>query len=168
MSMWAEIGTAIARELALPNVDTMTTIVVRVLVAAILGGLVGWEREQRGRAAGLKTHILVSIGSALFVLAPLLAEIDGADVTRVMQGIVSGIGFLGAGAILKSDKHTRIHGLTTAAGVWMTAAIGMAAGMGQEMVALITTAVALVVVGAVPRLQKQHARNEREDESPTL
>lgn len=153
MSVLDQIGSAIARELELPDADTMTTIVVRVLVAAILGGIVGWERERKGRAAGLKTHILVSIGSALFVLAPLLAEIDGADVTRVMQGVVSGIGFLGAGAILKLGKEERIEGLTTAAGVWMTAAIGMAAGMGQEMVALITTVVAMLVVGAVPRFR---------------
>lgn len=153
MSMFDEIATAVARELALPDVDTLTTIIVRVLVAALLGGIVGWERERKGRAAGLKTHILVSIGSALFVLAPLLSGIEGADVTRVMQGVVSGIGFLGAGAILKLDKEERIEGLTTAAGVWMTAAIGMAAGMGEEMVALITTSVALLVVGAVPRFR---------------
>lgn len=153
MSLLEQIGTAIGRELALPDVDTLTTIIVRVLVAAILGGLLGWEREHKGRAAGLKTHILVSIGSALFVLAPLLSGIEGPDVTRVMQGIVSGIGFLGAGAILKLDKDERIEGLTTAAGVWMTAAIGMAAGMGQEMVALATTLVALLVVGAIPRIR---------------
>lgn len=154
MSVLAQIGEAVARELALPDVDTVTTIVVRVLVAAVLGGLVGWEREFKGRAAGLKTHILVSIGSALFVLAPLLSDIDGADVTRVMQGIVSGIGFLGAGAILKLGKDERIEGLTTATGVWMTAAIGMAAGMGQEMVALVTTFVAMMVVGAIPKLRR--------------
>ncbi|MDR7191527.1 MgtC/SapB family protein [Luteimonas terrae] len=153
--MLDQIGAAVMRELALPDVDTTTTIVVRVLVAAVLGGMVGWEREHKGRAAGLKTHILVSIGSALFVLAPLLSGIDGGDVTRVMQGIVSGIGFLGAGAILKLDKGERVQGLTTAAGVWMTAAIGMAAGMGQEMVALATTVMALLVVGAVPRLQRK-------------
>lgn len=157
MSVLDQIGAAVARELALPDVDTSTTIVVRVLVAAILGGMVGWEREHKGRAAGLKTHILVSIGSALFVLAPLLSGIEGGDVTRVMQGIVSGIGFLGAGAILKLDKGERIQGLTTAAGVWMTAAIGMAAGMGQEMVALATTVMALLVVGAVPKLQGRTA-----------
>jgi len=161
MSVWSQIGAAVARELALPDVDTLTTIVVRVLVAAILGGLVGWEREHKGRAAGLKTHILVSIGSALFVLAPLLADIDGADVTRVMQGVVSGIGFLGAGAILKLDKGERVEGLTTAAGVWMTAAIGMAAGMGQEMVALATTFVALLVVGAIPRIQRPARRTSK-------
>ena len=73
-----------------------------------------------------------------------------------MQGIVSGIGFLGAGAILKLDREERISGLTTAAGVWMTAAIGMAAGMGQEMLALITTVVALLVVGVLPRLGHGH------------
>ncbi|VXB44100.1 Methyltransferase [Luteimonas sp. 9C] len=155
MSVLEQIGASVARELALPDVDTATTIVVRVLVAAVLGGMVGWEREHKGRAAGLKTHILVSIGSALFVLAPLLSGIEGGDVTRVMQGIVSGIGFLGAGAILKLDKGGRVEGLTTAAGVWMTAAIGMAAGMGQEMVALVTTVMALLVVGAVPRLQRK-------------
>lgn len=157
MSVFDQIGAAVARELALPDVDTSTTIVVRVLVAAILGGMVGWEREHKGRAAGLKTHILVSIGSALFVLAPLLSGIDGGDVTRVMQGIVSGIGFLGAGAILKLDRGERVQGLTTAAGVWMTAAIGMAAGMGQEMVALATTVMALLVVSAVPMLQRKTA-----------
>lgn len=152
MSVWAEIGTALAREFALPDVQTMTSIVVRVLTAAVLGGIVGWEREHKGRAAGLKTHILVSIGSALFVLAPYLAGISGGDITRVMQGIVSGIGFLGAGAILKLEKGERIEGLTTAAGIWMTAAIGMAAGMGQEIVALVTTICALVVVSVIPRV----------------
>jgi len=162
MSVFDQIGASVARELALPDVDTSTTIVVRVLVAAILGGMVGWEREHKGRAAGLKTHILVSIGSALFVLAPLLSGIDGSDVTRVMQGIVSGIGFLGAGAILKLDKGERIEGLTTAAGVWMTAAIGMAAGMGQEMVALVTTVMALLVVGAVPKLQRSNPKSPRD------
>ena len=152
MSVLAQIGEAVARELALPDVDTVTTIVVRVLVAAVLGGMVGWEREFKGRAAGLKTHILVSIGSALFVLAPLLADIDGADVTRVMQGIVSGIGFLGAGAILKLDHEERVQGLTTAAGIWAAAAIGMAVGMGMHLLAMASTVAALLVVSLLPRL----------------
>ena len=152
MSIAMRIADTLAAEFALPDVETLTVMLVRVLVAAVLGGVLGWEREHKGRAAGLKTHILVAIGSALFVLAPLLAGIDGAEVTRVMQGIVSGIGFLGAGAILKSGHDGRIEGLTTAAGVWMTAAIGMAAGMGQEIVALVTAVVALLVVEAVPRL----------------
>ena len=149
-----EIGQALAQEFSVPDAGTLAVIAARVLTAALLGGLIGWERERKGRAAGLKTHILVAIGSALFVLGPLLADIDGGDVTRVMQGIVQGIGFLGAGAIIKMDKGERVEGLTTAAGIWMTAAIGMAAGMGQEMVAVITAVVALVVVSVVPRMLK--------------
>ncbi|WP_202905331.1 MgtC/SapB family protein [Luteimonas abyssi] len=152
MSVLDEVGRALAQEFALPDAGEMTVILARVLTAAVLGGLIGWEREHKGRAAGLKTHILVAIGSALFVLAPLLYGIEGAEVTRVMQGIVSGIGFLGAGAILKLDKGERVEGLTTAAGIWMTAAIGMAAGMGEEWAAIITTLAAYIVVTLLPRL----------------
>lgn len=152
-----EMGQALAQEFSVPDAATLAVIAARVLTAALLGGMIGWERERKGRAAGLKTHILVAIGSALFVLAPLLADIDGGDVTRVMQGIVQGIGFLGAGAIIKTEKGERVEGLTTAAGIWMTAAIGMAAGMGQEMVALITAVVALMVVNAVPRVLKDES-----------
>jgi putative Mg2+ transporter-C (MgtC) family protein len=152
MSVGAQIGAALAAEFALPDAGTMTVTFVRLLTAAVLGGLLGYERERRGRAAGLKTHILVSVGSALFVLAPLQAGIDPADVTRVMQGIVSGIGFLGAGTIIKLDHGDRVQGLTTAAGIWMTSAIGMAAGMGHEISALLTTLFALAVFAIIPRL----------------
>ena len=147
-----EVLQALASELSLPRAGTMTVIVVRVVVAALLGGIIGWEREQKGRAAGLKTHILVAVGSALFVLAPYLAGIDGGDNTRVMQGIVSGIGFLGAGAILKLDHEERVQGLTTAAGIWAAAAIGMAVGMGMHLLALASTVAALLVVSLLPRL----------------
>lgn len=153
MGVFDEVGSALAAEFALPDAGMMTVIVSRLLCAAVLGGIIGWEREAKGRAAGLKTHMLVAIGAALFVLAPLLADIEGGDTTRVMQGIVQGIGFLGAGAILRRDHGTRVEGLTTAASIWMTAAIGMAAGMGQEMLALVTTLVALVVVAVLPRLE---------------
>ena len=147
-----ELLQALASELSLPRAGTMTVIVVRVVAAALLGGIIGWEREQKGRAAGLKTHILVAVGSALFVLAPYLAGIDGGDNTRVMQGIVSGIGFLGAGAILRSRDGSRVEGLTTAASIWMTAAIGMAVGIGQAMLALVATLFAWLVVAAMPGL----------------
>lgn len=152
MSLSAQIGETLAREFALPNASAVTVITVRLLVAAALGGVLGLERERKGRAAGVKTHILVSIGSALFVLAPLLAGIDPGDITRVMQGIVSGIGFLGAGAILKLGTDERIKGLTTAAGIWMTSAIGMAVGMGLQLVAVVATLVALLVFWTIPRL----------------
>lgn len=165
MSITEEIGQALAAEFAIPDVGTLAVIVSRLATAIVLGGLLGLERERKGRAAGLKTHILVSVGSALFVLAPLQMGISGADVTRVMQGIVSGIGFLGAGAILKLDNEERIQGLTTAAGIWMTAAIGMAAGMGMEMVAFITTIAALAVVSTLPKLMPDKRRNTEGSEA---
>jgi len=161
MSIPAQIGQALANEFALPDAGALTVLVVRLLTAVVLGGLLGLERERKGRAAGLKTHILVSMGSALFVLAPLQAGIDPADVTRVMQGIVSGIGFLGAGAIIKLHHGERVEGLTTAAGIWMTSAIGMAAGMGLEIAALLTTLLALLVFATIPRLMpSEPPRNE--------
>ena len=140
MSVTAEIGRALATEFSMPDAGTTTVIVVRLLAAAVFGGMLGIERESKGRAAGLKTHILVSIGSALFVMAPLLSGIDPGDVTRVMQGIVSGIGFLGAGAIIKLERDERIEGLTTAA------------GMGMEIMALATTLIALAVVALIPKV----------------
>lgn len=154
MSVTAEIGQALAKEFALPDAGTTTVIVVRLLTATVLGGMLGLERESKGRAAGLKTHILVSIGSALFVMAPLLMGIAPGDVTRVMQGIVSGIGFLGAGAIIKLERDERIEGLTTAAGIWMVSAVGMAAGMGMEVMALATTLIGLAVVNTIPRIMR--------------
>lgn len=146
------LSQTLAAELALPDPATATVIVARLLVAIVLGGMLGLEREAKGRAAGLRTHILVCIGSALFVMAPLLAGVSQADVTRVMQAIVSGIGFLGAGAILKLDHEERVQGLTTAAGIWAAAAIGMAVGMGMHLLALASTVAALLVVSLLPRL----------------
>ncbi len=160
MSLGAQISQALATEFALPEVSTVVTIVSRLLTAFVLGGALGLEREAKGRAAGLRTHILVSVGSALFVLAPLMAGASMNDATRVMQGIVSGIGFLGAGAILKLDRTERVQGLTTAAGIWLTAAIGMSAGMGMEMLALATTIAALLVVSALP-----HVMPEKRDDA---
>lgn len=152
MSVATQVSQALAREFAVPEAATATVVIVRLLVAAVLGGLLGLERERKGRAAGIKTHILVSTGSALFVMSPLLAEVDMADVTRVMQGIVSGIGFLGAGAIIKLGEGERVRGLTTAAGIWTTSAIGMAAGVGESFAALVTTVVALSVFFLIPRV----------------
>lgn len=157
MSVSTEISQALAEEFAMPDAGAITVMVVRLLTAAVLGGMLGLERESKGRAAGLKTHILVSIGSALFVMAPLLSGIDPGEVTRVMQGIVSGIGFLGAGAIIKLERDERIEGLTTAAGIWMVSAVGMAAGMGMEIMALATTLIALTVVNTLPKLMRNEA-----------
>lgn len=135
-----------------PDVEQITRILVRLLLAAILGGILGYEREHHGKAAGVRTHMLVAMGSALFVLVPNQAGMSIADMSRVIQGVVAGIGFLCAGAIIKRQSEEDVQGLTTAAGVWMTAAIGVACGLGRESTAVISTVMALVVLNVVPRL----------------
>ena len=130
----------------------LTRIVTRLLLAALLGGALGYEREKSGKAAGLRTHMLVAIGAALFVLVPEQAGMAVGDMSRVIQGIVTGVGFLGAGAIIKHASEQSVQGLTTAAGVWMTAAIGIACGLGREATAVLSTVLALVVLTAVPHL----------------
>ena len=122
-------------------------VVVRLIVAAILGGLVGLERERLNRAAGLRTHVLVSVGSALFTLLSLFGFHEAGNVNdpaRVAAQIVSGIGFLGAGTIMKHGATVR--GLTTAATLWVVAGIGMAAGAGYYLGALVTTLVVLLAL----------------------
>jgi len=130
----------------------LTRIVTRLLLAALLGGALGYEREKSGKAAGLRTHMLVAIGAALFVLVPEQAGMAVGDMSRVIQGIVTGVGFLGAGAIIKHASEQSVQGLTTAAGVWMTAAIGIACGLGREATAVVSTILALIVLTAVPHL----------------
>ena len=138
----------------LGNPEDITRVVVRMLVAIVLGGLLGYERESIGASAGLRTHMLVSLGSALFVLIPLQAGMEIQDVSRVLQGITAGIGFLGAGAILKQTSKNDIKGLTTAASVWMTAAIGIAAGMGREATAVLSALFAIVILSILRRSTK--------------
>jgi putative Mg2+ transporter-C (MgtC) family protein len=131
-------------------VTQITRITLRLLVAAALGGLLGYEREQQGKSAGVRTHMLVAIGAALFVLIPQQAGASTADISRVLQGLIAGVGFLGAGAIILGTKQVETRGLTTAAGIWVTAAIGVAAGMGRESTAVLSTLVALFVFSVVP------------------
>lgn len=150
---WQEVVATLAAEFAdITDASQLTRIAVRLLMAAVLGGILGFERESQGKSAGVRTHMLVSMGAALFVLVPSLAGAQEDATSRVVQGIVAGIGFLGAGTILKNgsmDTH-RVKGLTTAAGLWMTAAIGIAAGMGKEATALVSTLMALLVFSVMP------------------
>lgn len=153
--IWEQVSSTIATEFSdLNDVAELTRVSVRLIIAAILGGLLGFEREQRGKSAGIKTHMLVCIGAALFVLIPQQAGlVSEADLSRVMQGIISGIGFLGAGAILKKgDDEKDLKGLTTAAGIWLTAAIGVAAGLGRESSAILCTVLALMVLIIIPKI----------------
>lgn len=152
-TIWQQILDSIAAEFSdLKDVGEITTLVIRLLMAALLGGILGYEREQRGKAAGIKTHMLVAIGSALFVLIPQQAGLSEQELSRVMQGIIAGIGFLGAGSILKGSDEKDLKGLTTAAGIWLTAAIGVAAGLGRESSAILCTALALVILVAMPKM----------------
>lgn len=152
-SIWQQISSTVAAEFSdVKDVGELTTITVRLFIAALLGGILGFEREQRGKAAGIKTHMLVAIGSALFVLIPLQAGISDAEMSRVMQGIITGIGFLGAGAILKGHDEKDLKGLTTAAGIWVTSAIGVAAGLGRESLAILCTFLALVILLTMPKV----------------
>lgn len=150
MAWYEQVWLTIQGEFSdLGDVDDITRIVVRLLVAILLGGLLGYERESAGASAGLRTHMLVSLGSALFVLIPLQAGMKIEDVSRVLQGVTAGIGFLGAGAILKQKDQNDIKGLTTAASVWLTAAVGIAAGMGREASAVLSALFALVILAIV-------------------
>lgn len=126
----------------------------RMLVAMVLSGLIGLERERQEAPAGLRTHMLVGLGSALFVLVPLQAGVSPADLTRVVQGVVSGIGFLGAGAILKESRGMQVRGLTTAASIFATAAIGVTAGMGKAMTAILATMLVLFILALLRRLER--------------
>jgi len=150
MAWYEQVWLTIQGEFSdLGDVDDITRIVVRLLVAILLGGLLGYERESAGASAGLRTHMLVSLGSALFVLIPLQAGMKIEDVSRVLQGVTAGIGFLGAGAILKQKDQNDIRGLTTAASVWLTSAVGIAAGMGREASAVLSALFALVILAIV-------------------
>ena len=151
MSTWQIMWEAAAGDFADLDAARFARIGVRLLMAALFGGLIGFERQWKGKRAGLRTHMLVSLGAALFVLSQPDGSPDAG--ARVVQGIAAGIGFLGAGAILK-DQHDVVKGLTTAADIWLTAAIGVTAGLGHGATALLTTVLALVILGVLPRFEK--------------
>lgn len=154
-SWWQRIADTVASEFSdLPDIEQATRVMLRLLLAALLGGLLGIEREQKGKAAGVRTHMLVAMGAALFVLVSQQAGMLTADVSRVIQGIIAGVGFLGAGTILKGNDEDKVKGLTTAAGIWLTAAIGVAAGMGREATAVLSTLLALGVLTLMPYLMR--------------
>ncbi len=136
-----------------PSFAEVLRITIRLVLAAGLGGVLGMERAMAGKSAGLRTHMLVALGSALFALVPYQAGMKIDDMSRVVQGIVTGIGFIGAGSILKLSQTKEVQGLTTAAGLWLTAAIGMAAGMGREATAILGTVLAFAVLAFLQRVE---------------
>jgi putative Mg2+ transporter-C (MgtC) family protein len=140
-------------------VDQELQLLIRLLVAAALAGLLGWEREAARKAAGLRTHMLVGIAAALYTSIGQLAAMDippssqtfQTDPTRAIQAIAIGIGFLGSGVIFMSRTEDRVFGLTTAASVWATAAIGIAAGLEHYILAVGATLLLLFVLRALAR-----------------
>ena len=147
-----EIIDALAAEFSdLGDAGLAATVTFRLLLAAILGGALGFERESAGKAAGMRTHMLVAIGAAMFLMAVNLAGGGSSESSRVIQGVVAGIGFLGAGAIVKGKPGEEIYGLTTAASIWMTAAIGVTAGEGHASTAILSAVLAVLVLAAMQR-----------------
>jgi putative Mg2+ transporter-C (MgtC) family protein len=123
---------------------TDAELIRRLLLAAFIGGLLGAEREFHQKSAGFRTNILIAMGSALFTIMSVTLASDRTDPTRIAAQIVTGIGFLGAGAIMRTEN--RVHGLTTAATIWVNAALGVAAGAGQYHLAAVGGAITLVVL----------------------
>ena len=159
--MWQEIWNTVLSEFSdVPDAEQVTRITLRLLVAATLGGLLGYEREQQGKSAGVRTHMMVAIGAALFVLIPQQAGASSADLSRILQGLIAGVGFLGTGAIIMGNREVETRGLTTGASIWVTAAIGVAAGMGRETTAVLSTLIALLILSVVPWIYRTKNQNK--------
>ena len=153
--LWEELS------FGMPGSKEVAQVLLRLLAAVLAGAVVGYERERAGKAAGLRTHILVSLGTCLFVLAGAGYGMSSDGLSRVIQGIVTGIGFIGAGSILKLEDKKDIQGLTTSAGIWMTAAIGVAIGLGEIGLALISAIIAVIVLSLLRVFEKE--KEERDE-----
>lgn len=150
----------------LPTADYLLGIAYRLGSAAILGGLIGAEREWTGKAAGLRTHMTVALGCAAFVLIAIESANDTGDLSRAIQGITAGIGFIGAGTILKRAEEDDIKGLTTAATLWLTAAVGVAAGAGKFWLGLVTVLCAFAILTIMAGVGRYIARKSPQVETP--
>ncbi len=142
----------------LPDARRLTHVLIRLVAATVLGAVIGFQRERAGKPAGLRTHMLVTLGTAVFVLACSGVWMGHDALSRVIQGIGTGLGFIGAGSILKLDRERDIQGLTTAAGVWMTAAVGVAVGLGSLGVALLSTIFTLAILSFARRFEPRDER----------
>jgi putative Mg2+ transporter-C (MgtC) family protein len=131
-------------------VASLRELLVRLGLALLIGAVLGVNRDLRGKPAGLKTHALVALGSCMLTVVALAVSsggpADGNAASRVIQGIITGIGFLGAGVILRGERGYSVQGLTTAASVWLAACLGIACGAGQRSVALVTFGATLLVL----------------------
>lgn len=130
-------------------------VVLKLVVSGLCGALIGWEREVKEKAAGVRTHTLVALGSCLFTILAfrLTAQAPGADPARVVQGILMGLGFLAGGVIFREGAS--VKGLTTAAGLWILGAVGLAIGMGRYLEGILGTGFAFLVIEALPHPQRK-------------
>jgi putative Mg2+ transporter-C (MgtC) family protein len=153
------------------TIEQQLDMCVRVFVACMLSGLIGFERERSGHSAGLRTHMLVGLGSALFTVLSIFAFGPG-DPGRVAAQIVTGIGFIGAGTIIRRQTPSRsLRGLTTAAGIWAVAAIGMACGAGLYVLGAFSTLLAIFLLGALAVISarlnpKKKTKPAKDDSQP--
>jgi putative Mg2+ transporter-C (MgtC) family protein len=142
------------------EVQEFGAFLLRLSIAIVLGGVLGVERQLRGRWAGIRTHMMVSLGAAIFTLAAITtAPNDSNEVTRVIQGIAAGIGFLGAGTILKLSTEAEVKGLTTASSIWLAAALGTVAGMGEYALATASGLMSVLVLVILRPLTKSVGKN---------
>ncbi len=138
----------------LPDLLSFLQVCIRLVVTVSLGGIVGYEREKAGKAAGFRTHMLVAVGTALFVLPGTIAGMSDEAIRRSIQGGAAGLGFLGGGAILKHTERNVVEGLTSAASIWAIAAIGIAVGLGLIWLALLSTLCIWLILSAFRFLEK--------------
>lgn len=140
--------------------DDWLGLTFRLTLAILIGAVIGWNRQAAGKPAGLRTHMLVSLGAAIFVLIPLLASTSESvdTVSRAIQGVATGVGFLGAGEILhysvQESGRASIKGLTSAATIWLTAALGMVAGCGFWQLSLLSTLMTLLILSVAKKLER--------------
>lgn len=146
-----------------PDLSQLVRVTIRLLAALAVGTAIGLQRELTHKTAGLRTHMLVSLGTALFVVGAAETGMQTESLTRILQGIATGIGFLGGGAILKMTDQREVHGLTTAAGIWMTAAASAIAGLGQITVAVLGTVLGLLVLTVFRQLEMKFGLHDRAD-----
>jgi putative Mg2+ transporter-C (MgtC) family protein len=147
----------------------LLNLLLRLILALTVGGIIGLDRQKRHKAAGLRTHMLVSLGAALFVLAPsqVTQNPDGEALSRTIQGVATGVGFLGAGEILHftgaKSSEVRVKGLTSAASIWVTAALGVVAGCALWELAIVGSLLTLLTLEGVKRLEQSSLRSDQED-----
>jgi putative Mg2+ transporter-C (MgtC) family protein len=159
--VWNEVLETIRQEfMDVPDAAELTRLLLRLGLAMALGAAIGYDRERRDSTAGLRTHMLVALGTTLLVFGPQQAGMNDEDLSRVIQGLLAGIGFLGAGAVIKQSDSGKVRGLTTAAGLWTTAAIGVIVGLGRETTAVISTVFVLVILSLLLRWERRVALRE--------